>query len=99
MIAMAHFGIAGPLEASEEGCSSPAAFVEREEEEEEVPVPDEEEGLREFDRTEESEDADAAEREEIEETDDSDDAVRRANVEDNEVGAAVSEKLLGRREN
>lgn len=98
MIAMAHFGIAGPLEASEEGCSSPAAFVEREEGDDEVPVP-EEEGLREFDRTEESEDADAAEREEIDETDDSDEAVRRASVEDNEVGAAVSEKLLGRREN
>ena len=55
----------------------------------------EDEGLREFERTEEREEADAAESEEIEETEDSDEAVKRAREEDNEVGAAVSKQSLG----
>lgn len=91
MIAIAHFGMAGPEELSEEGWSSPDALVVRDEEEEEVR---EAEATDSEESREESEEAAAAaeeaERDERDETEDKDEAVRIAKDDDNEVGAAVS---------
>lgn len=86
MIAIAHFGIAGPPPPDDDGCSSPFALVARD-------ADALLESADDADSCEERDDADA-DAAETEDADESEDAVRIARVDEREDGAAVSVSMI-----